>query len=88
MRDLIDGVFNKKWFVHKAMEVAALTSFQKYASGKLLDIGCGEKSYAAMTKPYVTEHLGLDYQHPLHDKSKIDLFGTVYEIPEKISILM
>jgi len=47
---------------------------------RLIEIGRGEKPYVAMTKPYVTEHLGLNYQHPLHDKSKIDLFGTVYEI--------
>jgi len=78
---LIDRIFNKNWLVYKIMNVAILTSLQKYASGKLLDIGCGEKPYAAMIKPYVTEHIGLDQQNTLHDISKIDLFGTVYEIP-------
>lgn len=53
----------------------------KYARGKLLDIGCGNKPYKYMTKHYVTEHVGLDHEDTIHDKSKIDLFGTAYNIP-------
>jgi SAM-dependent methyltransferase len=54
-----------------------------YFSGLLIDIGCGEKPYAEITKPYVKSHVGVDHKGTLHDKSKIDRFGTAYEIPAK-----
>ncbi len=56
-----------------------------YLKGRLLDIGCGEKPYKKMIRPYVTEHIGLDHENTLHDKSKIDLFGTAYNIPAEDS---
>ena len=37
-----------------------------------------------MTRPYVTEHVGLDHENTLHNKSKIDLFGTAYDIPAEV----
>jgi len=63
------------------MDKAILGSLQKYAKGRLLDIGCGDKPYKKITKPYVTKHVGLDHENTLHDKSKTDLFGTAYYIP-------
>lgn len=54
---------------------------KQYAQGKLLDIGCGSKQYESMISPFVTEYIGLDHEDTLHDKSKIDLFGTAYNIP-------
>lgn len=53
----------------------------KFFKGKLIDIGCGEKPYEKLLKPYVLEHIGVDHQSTLHDKSNIDLFGTAYQIP-------
>jgi 2-polyprenyl-3-methyl-5-hydroxy-6-metoxy-1,4-benzoquinol methylase len=53
----------------------------KYVNGNLLDIRCGEKPLNKMIAPYVTEHIGLDHENSLHNKSKIDLFGTAYNIP-------
>ncbi len=52
-----------------------------YLDGSLLDIGCGTKPYEEMLAPYVAHHIGLDHAATLHDKSKIDLFGTAYDIP-------
>jgi SAM-dependent methyltransferase len=61
--------------------------FKRLAStflrGRLIDIGCGEKPYAVMLKPYVTEHIGIDHEDTIHDKSHIDRFGTAYDIPAK-----
>jgi len=54
-----------------------------YFIGLLIDIGCGEKPYAEMAKPYVKLHIGVDHEETLHDKSNIDRFGTAYEIPAK-----
>jgi SAM-dependent methyltransferase len=52
-----------------------------YLQGRLIDIGCGTKPYKNLLAPYVTEHIGVDHEETLHDKSQIDLFGTAYVIP-------
>ena len=54
---------------------------KKYISGRLIDIGCGSKPYAALLKPYVTEHVGVDHKGTSHSKENIDLFGTAYAVP-------
>jgi SAM-dependent methyltransferase len=52
-----------------------------YLRGRLIDIGCGLKPYAKMLAPFISEHIGVDHVDTPHDKAKIDLFGTAYEIP-------
>jgi len=76
------GKINYKNFLVKNIAIKHLSSVMpKYAKGKLVDIGCGEKPREDMLAPYVTEHIGLDHEDTLHNKSKIDLFGTAYDIP-------
>lgn len=53
----------------------------EYLRGRLIDIGCGTKPYAKMLAPFVSEHVGVDHEGTLHNKSNIDIFGTAYEIP-------
>lgn len=81
MRNLIDRILKYDRLLYKIVNKAILSSIQKYATGKLLDIGCGVKQYEGMIKPYVIEYVGLDHENTLHDKSKIDLFGDAYTIP-------
>ena len=50
-------------------------------SGRMLEIGCGAKLKALLVGDLLVEHIGLDHEGTLHDKSKIDLFGTAYAIP-------
>jgi len=76
-------IFRRNWLVYKIHDKELLKAISKYANGKLLDIGCGEKPYAEMVKPYVTKHIGVDHQATFHDKSDIDRFGTAYDIPAK-----
>jgi len=52
-----------------------------YLKGRLIDIGCGKKPYKKLLAPYVKEHVGVDHEKTLHDRSQIDLFGTAYDIP-------
>lgn len=54
---------------------------QIHARGRTIDVGCGTKPYEELLAPFVTEHVGLDHDQTFHDKSNIDLFGTVYKIP-------
>ncbi len=73
-------MLSKNWLVYKICNELFYESVKKYAKGKLLDIGCGNKPYENMIRPYVTEHIGLDHEDTLHDRSKIDLLGTAYDI--------
>jgi ubiquinone/menaquinone biosynthesis C-methylase UbiE len=50
-------------------------------TGRLIDIGCGEKPYKDLLTSYITEHIGVDHKDTLHDKSNIDRFGTAYDLP-------
>lgn len=50
--------------------------------GRLLDIGCGEKPKELLVGDLVEEYVGLDHPESFHEKSRIDIFGTAYEIPE------
>lgn len=59
-----------------------LKSFSEtFLKGQLIDIGCGSKPYKDLLAPYVNEHIGVDHENTMHDKSKIDLIGTAYNIP-------
>lgn len=54
---------------------------KKYIFGRMLDIGCGEKPFRDFFKNHVSEHIGLDTEQTLHERSAIDLFATAYKIP-------
>lgn len=70
-----------QWRVQQELKEAC----KKYFSGKLIDIGCGTKPYNNLLAPYVTEHVGIDYDGTLHDKSHIDRYGTAYQLPAEDS---
>ncbi len=71
----------KNLLVHEILRRKLKEKGKLYLSGCLIDIGCGTKPYRELLKPYVTEHVGVDHEQTLHDKSNVDLFGTAYEIP-------
>lgn len=73
--------FSKNWLVKKIGHEFIEGAAKKYASGKLLDIGCGEKPFKEMFSPYVEEHIGLDHEGTFHSTENVDLIGTAYEIP-------
>jgi SAM-dependent methyltransferase len=56
-----------------------------YLKGILIDIGCGPKPYRQLLAPYITEHIGVDHEDTIHNKTNIDLFGTAYNIPAEES---
>lgn len=70
------------WLVHKIHDDSLLVMAGRYLSGRLVDIGCGEKPYKKMLAPFVTSHTGVDHADTMHGKSEIDVFGSAYQIPE------
>lgn len=52
-----------------------------YASGRLVDIGCGEKPLVPFFSGYVDEYVGVDHAETEHDLRYADLLGTAYAVP-------
>jgi SAM-dependent methyltransferase len=52
----------RSWFdlEHGLLE-AAMHEVSSRAHGRLLDVGCGDKPYQGIFRPYVTEYVGLEY---------------------------
>ena len=69
------------WLIHRIVDKEIELAIKSYAQGKLLDIGCGTKPYKELTKPYVTEHIGLDREDTPHNKENIDIFAEADNIP-------
>jgi SAM-dependent methyltransferase len=71
----------KNWLIYHLHDRELLRVATEHFHGRLVDIGCGAKPYRAMVEPLVREHVGVDHAACLHDKSRVDLFGTAYDIP-------
>ena len=48
--------------IQLALIVAALRDVAPQASGRLLDVGCGNKPYEAYFRPHVSEYLGIEHE--------------------------
>jgi SAM-dependent methyltransferase len=70
---------SRDWLVYKIHDKALEEFLVRYASGVLVDIGCGEKQYARMTQGLVTKHLGVDHPDTQHARASIDVFATAYQ---------
>jgi ubiquinone/menaquinone biosynthesis C-methylase UbiE len=79
MRHPGENAFNAvaKRQLHAAMEQAAA----RHATGRLLDIGCGLKPYAALFAPHVAEHVGVDHESSPHASTHVDVLADAYSIP-------
>lgn len=65
----------------KAALQSAVLARRQYLCGRMLDIGCGDKPYEALLRPYVAEHIGLDHPDSLHGLAHADIVASAYEIP-------
>jgi SAM-dependent methyltransferase/ribosomal protein S18 acetylase RimI-like enzyme len=66
------------WLVHRIHVQALWGALRRYASGVLVDIGCGKKPYAGMTRGMVTQHIGVDYSDSLHGLDGVDIIADAY----------
>lgn len=76
---------NHNWVVHKIVLDELCRVAPIYASGIILDIGCGTKPFKSVFAPYVKEHIGLDHKDSLHDLSEVDIIADSYNttLPDK-----
>ena len=55
----------------------------KYASGRLIDVGCGTKPYKSLFAPVVDSYLGVDYPQTMETnygaQTKVDIFTDCSE---------
>jgi ubiquinone/menaquinone biosynthesis C-methylase UbiE/GNAT superfamily N-acetyltransferase len=66
------------WIVHRIHDEQLSEAIWKYASGVLVDIGCGRKPYASMTRGIVEKHVGVDHFDTLHGHDAIDVIADAY----------
>ncbi len=67
--------------VYRRHDRALAAAAKRYARGRLIDIGCSNKPYAAMFSPYVSEHLGIDHAETQHGHASPDVTAGAYAIP-------
>lgn len=71
----------KSLLVYRIMDQDMRRCARLYLRGRLLDIGCGTKPYAAILREHVTEHVGVDRESPFDATARPELVGTAYSIP-------
>jgi len=56
---------------------------KRYLTGRMLEIGCGDKSKGALVGDYVDEHVGLDLpeEDTPHQDIEADVVGSALDIP-------
>ena len=67
------------WLVHRIHDAALEKILKEYAHEVLLDVGCGEKPYAAVIEPLVERHIGLDHIETSHNTENIDILASAYD---------
>ena len=55
-------IFPKNWLAYKIHDAYLGKKVRTFANSKLRYVGCGEKPYAEIVKPYVTEYISV-YQY-------------------------
>ena len=70
------------WLVHKIVLDHLSKVIPRYARGRLIDIGCRNKPYKALTKPVVDEHIGIDHSESLHDLKYVNIIADAYDTTE------
>jgi SAM-dependent methyltransferase len=69
------------WLAKRQVGNAIAVAAGRYARGRLLDVGCGEKPYRDVFAPYVAEHVGVDHPESPHALDHVDVLATANSIP-------
>ena len=76
-------ITDPSYMVIKRSTPKLMESMDHFLHGRLLDIGCGNKDKQYLAGNNIKEYVGLDHEDCMHDQSKIDIYASAYDIPEK-----
>jgi ubiquinone/menaquinone biosynthesis C-methylase UbiE len=82
---IVDAIRN--WLdLEKDLLENGLRSVASLAHGRMIDVGCGDKPYKKLFAPYVSEHLGIDYEETYKhsawsSKEKVDFVFSGDRLP-------
>jgi len=74
-----EAVHNR--IAYRVMEQVLEYSADRYARGRLLDIGCGSKPWRGLFAPHVDEHIGIDFVPSERNPDAVDIIAGAYDIP-------
>jgi len=63
------------------MEQALVYAAERYAEGRLVDLGCGSKPWRRLLAPHISEHIGVDRMDSRRAPGSVDVIASVYDIP-------
>jgi SAM-dependent methyltransferase len=72
-------ITNPNYLVYKSFHSELFRCLEKYSSGKLLDIGCGNKPYQQIVVSSVDEYIGCDIVQS--SEKKVDILCDATNIP-------
>jgi SAM-dependent methyltransferase len=76
----IETGLNHSLYLHyKFYHEDLFKSFEQFAKGRLIDIGCGNKPYEHILSPYITEYIGCDIAQS--DGDRVDVLCPANNIP-------
>jgi len=79
--NLIQRIRKHNWLILKLIKITTEEAIESYATGRMLDVGCGIKPYQRIAKGFVDKHIGLDHPNTLHGENSIDVFGLADHLP-------
>ena len=82
------GKFSIDWrqthsYIVATLQLGLVLDAAKYAKGRLLDVGCGNKPFLYVFKDKVKGHFGIDLPSTRHINPEIDAFASGDDIPFK-----
>jgi SAM-dependent methyltransferase len=78
LTDRVLKISDPSYLVHRRL-FADLETASRFATGRLLDIGCGNKPYASLFMGKITEHLGCDIVQS--SEQRVDIICPATAIP-------
>ena len=75
------NIFQRNWLIARELE-KEIRGASAYATGLLLDAGCGNKPYKGIFADKVEKHVGLDIGSALVNET-LDVYGHIMDLPFK-----
>lgn len=66
------------WAIKRVESAKIRAALADFATGRLVDVGCGVKPYASFLAGRVSEHIGVDLPDGEHGTAAVDQIGTAY----------